>query len=166
MVKWETASEQNNTGFNVQRKADNGDWQTIAFIPSAANGGNNSAELSYQYKDVNNAKGISQYRIQQINWNGQSQWSDVRSVRGAEQTNKVIVYPNPSVNGKINILFDEASAAKNVMVSDMAGRVIKSYRNVTSSNLTIDNLEAGMYSIQVTELSTNATTLEKVVIRK
>ncbi|RYZ20205.1 MAG: hypothetical protein EOO16_17465, partial [Chitinophagaceae bacterium] len=50
-LNWTTATEINNRGFNVQRKQGNGDWQTIAFIPSAAAGGNSTGVLRYSHSD-------------------------------------------------------------------------------------------------------------------
>ncbi|MDB5195776.1 MAG: hypothetical protein JWP88_146, partial [Flaviaesturariibacter sp.] len=42
-LKWTTASESNNRGFNVQRLQGNGNWQTLGFVSSQAAGGNSSA---------------------------------------------------------------------------------------------------------------------------
>ncbi len=161
-IKWETASENNNKGFNVQRKT-KGVWENIAFVFSAAKDGNSNADLSYLYNDVNNTKGLSQYRIEQIDINSRTSYSDIRSIRGEGSSSNLLIYPNPTHDGKINVVFDD-QLAKNVVVRDMSGRMIKQFKNVIN-NLAIENMEIGMYSIQVTDIATAAVTVEKVIIK-
>lgn len=165
LVKWETASEQNNKGFHVQRRI-NGDWENIAFVFSAADNGNSSTPLAYSFNDLNSAKGISQYRILQVDLDGRGRASEIRSVRGEGLSKNLLVYPNPSLNGKVNVVFEESQAPRNVIISDMSGRVVKQYRNVTANNLLVENLETGVYSIQVTDLSSSEVSVEKVIIKK
>ncbi len=162
-IKWETASESNNKGFNVQRKT-KGEWENIAFVFSAAQDGNSNEDLSYSFNDLNNTKGLSQYRIEQRDIVNRTSYSDIRSVREEGSLSKLLVYPNPSSNGKINVVFDD-QLAKNVIVRDVSGRMIKQFKNVIN-NLPIENLESGIYSIQVTDISTSATSVEKVIIKK
>jgi hypothetical protein len=162
-LKWETASEQNNRGFNVQRNT-KGVWENIAFVFSAADGGNSSELLSYSFKDANSEKGVSQYRIQQVDMDGKASYSVIRSVNGLGQATRTIVYPNPSADGKVNVVFEDQSA-KAVVVSDMSGRVVRQYNGVVN-NLQVEGLESGMYSIQVTDLSSAETSVEKVLIKK
>ena len=115
---------------------------------------------------MNNEKGVSQYRILQFDFDGRAKASDVRSVRGEAMAAKLLVYPNPSIDGKVSVVFEEGNGARNVMVSDMSGRMIKQYRNVSTNNISIEGLETGVYSIQVIDLSTAAITVEKVIIKK
>ncbi|MDQ3681838.1 MAG: T9SS type A sorting domain-containing protein, partial [Bacteroidota bacterium] len=114
----------------------------------------------------NIAKGVTQYRIQQVDLDYRAAYTDVRSVRGEESSSKLLVFPNPSNDGKVKLLFENASALKNVAISDMSGRVVKQYKNVTGESLPIENLHSGMYSIQVTDLSTAVITVEKVLVKK
>ncbi|MBK5286128.1 MAG: hypothetical protein JJE25_12070, partial [Bacteroidia bacterium] len=43
LLKWETATEQNNSGFYIERNSSNGTWEQVAFVPSGAAGGNSSS---------------------------------------------------------------------------------------------------------------------------
>jgi hypothetical protein len=164
-VKWTTATEQNNKGFYIQRNS-KGSWENIALVFSAAPDGNSTSDLSYSFNDLNNEKGVCQYRILQFDFDGRAKASDVRSVRGEAMAAKLLVYPNPSMDGKVSVVFEEGNGARNVMVSDMSGRMIKQYRNVSTNNISIEGLETGVYSIQVIDLSTAAITVEKVIIKK
>ncbi len=141
-----------------------GTWENIAFVFSTADGGNSSSLLTYSYKDVNTNKGVSQYRIQQVDLGGQVHYSDVRSIRGEEQASNTIVYPNPSLDGRVNVVFED-QAAKQVTVSDMSGRIIRRYQSLVNT-LQVANLESGVYTIQITDLSSAAVTTEKVLITR
>jgi len=164
-IKFETLSESNNKGFYVQRNT-NGTWENIAFIFSKADNGNSGTPISYEYNDMNPIKGVSQYRLQQVDIDLRFRYSEIRMVRGEEQPAKHLLFPNPSNDGKINIVFDLKSGTRNVLVSDMSGRVVKSFRNVSAANLSIDNLENGVYSIQIIDLSTAVSSVEKVIIKR
>lgn len=164
-LTWETAMEENNRGFHVQRNID-GTWKNIGFVFSQANGGNSTSALSYSFSDVNTSRGISQYRLLQVDNDNKGRYSEVRSVRAENQLTKIMVYPNPSTTGNINVMFEDAGSIRDVIVSDVAGRVVKQYRNVNSNSLTIENLVDGYYTIQITNRTTAATTVEKVIIKK
>lgn len=164
-LTWETASEENNRGFHVQRNVD-GTWKNIGFVFSQAERGNSTSALSYSFNDANTSRGISQYRLLQVDHDNKGKYSEVRSVRGEEQLSKIMVYPNPSNTGNINVMFDDASSLRDVFVTDVAGRVVKQYRNVNTNLLTIENLVDGYYTIQITNRTTAATTVEKVIIKK
>ncbi|MDQ3846407.1 MAG: T9SS type A sorting domain-containing protein [Bacteroidota bacterium] len=165
ILKWETASEVNNRGFYVQRNTD-GSWKDITFVSSAAIGGNSSSLLAYQATDLNVTPGVSQYRIQQIDLDGKSRYSDVRVVRGDQQTAKLMVFPNPSNNGKVTVLFDDQTSVKDVMVSNMTGHIVKQWTGISNSNLTIEDLQNGIYTIQVINRTTATTMMEKFIIQK
>lgn len=164
LLKWETANEQNNRGFNVQRKI-SGEWKNIAFVFSLADNGNSNTTLAYEYKDLNTTNGVSQYQIQQVDYDGKTGYSEVRSIPGLKQNGVVMIYPNPGVNGKINLLFSQQNGVKDVIVNDMNGRIVKQYRQVTDNNLTIEGLLSGFYTIKITDRSTSVTTVEKVIIK-
>jgi len=164
IIKWETATETNNRGFNVQRN-DKGTWKNIAFAFTQANGGNSTSALSYQYTDLNTSKGLSQYRIQQVDMDGKATYSRICAVNGEASARSVIVYPNPSIDGKVNLLFEDNSE-RNVIISDMSGRVVKQFKGITNNELSVDLRQSGMYTIQITNLAAATITTEKVVVKK
>jgi hypothetical protein len=111
-------------------------------------------------------KGITQYRIRQVDIDGKYKYTEIRSVRGEGQLGKTIVYPNPSSDGRVNILFEDASATRNVTVTDMSGRLIKEYRGITNNNLTIENLPTGMFMIRIVVPETGEQVVNKVFVNK
>lgn len=165
LLKWETATEINNYGFALERNV-NGSWQEIAFVPSQATNGNSDQALVYTYNDLNNAKGISQYRIRQVDFDGKNKFSDIRSVRGDGQGGKLIVFPNPTQDGRINVVFEDANVTRDIALIDMSGRVVKQVRNISNNNITLDNLVSGMYTLRVVVPATGEQTVQKVVVNK
>jgi hypothetical protein len=163
-VKWQTASEQNNRGFYVQRNV-NGEWKDIAFVFTKADGGNSNEPLSYSYNDPNPLSSVSYYRVLQVDLDGRGKLSDIRIVKGLAEVSKLLMFPNPGSNGKINLLFQDEVAPKNVLIYDATGRAVKSFKNVLSANLTVDQLKPGVYSIQVINTTSQVVTSDKFIIK-
>jgi hypothetical protein len=163
-VQWQTASEQDVRGFNILRQTDENGWKVIQFVPSQAAGDYSSQLLSYQYLDAYLAKGISQYLIQEVNNSGKTTLSEVKVVRGEEQAAKLTIYPNPTTNGKAVVAFAKASI-RDVIVSDVSGRVVRQLKNITTSNAVIDQLSNGFYNMQVIDRSTNETTVVRLIVK-
>ena len=163
IVKWETASEQNNSGFAVERNV-NGSWSQVAFVPSQSVTGNSDELLSYQFDDLNTIKGITQYRIRQVDLDSKSKYSEVRSVRGEGQSGKMIVYPNPSTDGRVNVVFDDKEGNRNVVLLDMAGRTIRQWQNISTNTIYIDNLRPGIYSLRIVISATREQSFKKIVV--
>ena len=165
-LKWTTASESNNLGFEIQRLIGNSGWQKVAFVATQAQAGSSNSLLSYQYNDINNTKGISQYRIRQVDLDSRSRLSEIRAVRGEGQPGKTIVYPNPSNDGRVTVVFEDRNATRDISVMDMSGRIVKQLKGITNNNIQIDNLTPGIYSLRVVVVETGAQVVEKVVVNK
>ncbi|MBK6938273.1 MAG: T9SS type A sorting domain-containing protein [Chitinophagaceae bacterium] len=90
----------------------------------------------------------------------------VRSVRGIDQKGGIIVYPNPTNDGKVNVVFEDKNVTRDVSVVDMSGRIVKQMKNISDNNVIIDNLTTGMYTIRVFVPATGEQSVEKVVVNK
>jgi len=161
-LTWSTLTEQNSKGFYVQRNTGNG-WKDAGFVFSQTNDGYSSSSLTYEFKDVNSEKATTQYRILQVDNDGRGKYSDIRLVRGEAGSGKVVLYPNPTNNGKVSIAF-ESNGERDITVHDMSGRVVKQLSKVTNSNVVIDGLTSGFYTIQTLDRATNEVTREKLIV--
>jgi hypothetical protein len=166
LLRWETASEENSRGYYIERNLSNGVWQTLGFVTTKAMNGNSSSLLNYEYTDINNAKGITQYRLRQIDFDGKYAYSPIRSVRAGGQKGKTIVYPNPSGDGKVNVVFADVNTIRDVSLMDMNGRIIKQWKSISNNNIQIDNLTTGFYTIRIVDTETGEQTVEKIVVKK
>jgi hypothetical protein len=73
-LKWATATEINNHGFEVQRKSGESDFSTIGFVQGK---GTTTESQSYSYVDSRVEEGIYSYRLKQVDHDGSFAYSDV-----------------------------------------------------------------------------------------
>ncbi len=166
-LKWTTSMELNNRGFFIERKTGSSDnWETLGFVATQAIGGNSNDILHYSYNDLNPAKAITQYRLRQVDFDAKITYSAIRSVRGEGQLGKTIVYPNPSNNGVVNVVFEDAAVTRDIAVTDMSGRLIRQIRGINNNNITIGNLNPGMYTIRIVAIETGEQVVEKIIVNK
>jgi len=166
-LSWATASEQNNKGFYIERMSNVSDgWEEIGFVASTALNGTSSQQISYSYNDPNDSKTVTQYRLRQVDLDTKSKYSDVRTVLGMTQSKGLLVYPNPSENGTVNIVFSESNVIRDIAIVDMSGRTLKQMNGVVNNNIRIDNLQSGMYTLRVFVPATGEQMTEKLVVNK
>lgn len=162
-LQWTTNIESNNTGFEIQRSTDGGAYEKVGFVPTKATNGIGGITLNYQFQDANTAKGNSWYRIVQIDIDGTRTITPARGVRGMEELSTMTVYPNPGRSGNMNVLFG-SSATRNIVITDMQGKVMKQWNNYRNDNMVIDGLHAGVYMLVVVNKSTNERLVNKIVV--
>ncbi len=161
-LKWQTVTEINNRGFIVEKNT-NGTWEQVAFIASKAINGNSAEKLNYNYSDLNSNSGMTQYRLKQTDIDGNSKYSDVRAIQGLGKGSKIVLFPNPSNDGKVNIVFD-VTAERDVTIMDMTGRIVRQFRSYSSNSLQVTNLVAGMYTVRSTNNDNGSIAMDKFVI--
>jgi photosystem II stability/assembly factor-like uncharacterized protein len=91
---WQTSSETNNQGFEIQRSISN-QWSIIGFV----NGyGNSNTTHDYSYTDKNLNSGKYNYRLKQIDFNGNYEYYNLSSevvIGSPEKFELSQNYPNP-----------------------------------------------------------------------
>lgn len=94
VLNWQTATELNNSGYQIERKANNDNWIILGFVPGY---GNSSSPKLYSYVD-NNTAGSSrfQYRLKQIDTDGKFEYSNIIEVEILPASFELFQnYPNP-----------------------------------------------------------------------
>ena len=94
-LKWETATEINNYGFEVERKSALTDWNKIGFVEG--NGTSNSPKF-YSFSDKPTGTGKISYRLKQIDNDGMFEYSPTVEVLVDNLPNGFVLeqnYPNP-----------------------------------------------------------------------
>lgn len=135
-VNWETASEQNNDFFTIERSLDGYNFEFISQIKGA---GTSNELLSYEVIDENPFYGTSYYRLKQTDFNGDVNYSEIRIVSINDET-IVLIYPNPSTS-LVNISSNED--LNNIKITSTDGKLIWS-ENVLSE-LKIELVEGVYY---------------------
>jgi hypothetical protein len=164
-LKWTTTFEQSALGFAVEKNT-NGNWQEVGFVPSQAHNGSSLDEHYYDFSEFNTEKGISQYRIKEVDNGGKYKYSIIRAVYGMGQSGKTIVFPNPAIDGSVNVVFSDNRMARNISLIDLNGRVVRQWSNTTTNHIQIQNLNPGIYSLRVVVPESGDQTVERIVVAK
>ena len=129
-LKWQTATELDNAGWEIQRKAisnlglSNADWENAGFVKGA---GTSTSPQQYSFVDLNLTSGLYSYRLKQMDRNGTFSYShemqvDVNPAPKVFSLNQN--YPNP-FNPSTNIQFTLPTDGRVVLkVYDITGREV------------------------------------------
>ncbi len=130
-LKWSTVSEQNNKGFEIERKKsiEGSQWQTVTFVEGK---GTTNEQQNYTYADRNLQTGSYNYRLKQIDYNGNYQYYELNGIIevGIPKVFELSQnYPNPfNPSTKINYQLPKDAFVK-INVYDMTGRLISTLVN-------------------------------------
>ncbi len=138
LLEWETASEKNNQGFEIQASADGRDFQRVGFVETR--NGNSSSVQDYTYRDAQNSKtGLWYYRIKQTDTDGSVSYYGPKVIDFGRARNLVSVYPNPFTD-KFEIKVQAAAAAEaTITLHDLSGKLV--YSGTEKLNTGINHIE-------------------------
>lgn len=155
-LRWSTATEVNNRGFEVQRSTDGIHFSPIGFVNSLAPGGNSSDQLSYSFTDNAPAGSKQYYRLRQEDLAGAVRLSNIVLIRGGKPTGLTIdaLFPNPAKNDVNLQLSSPANDKVTILVTDMAGRnILQQVAGIGAGSntlvLDISSLQRGIYLLRI-----------------
>lgn len=132
-LDWQTASEENNLGFEIQRSINSQDWETIDFVIGK---GTSTLLSTYYFQDQYPVEGYNYYRLKQIDFDGASEYSEIRAVGIKQTALDITVFPNPTTDElHINLGQSSSPLSKNNRGS------IQLFNSLGKSILTIDATE-------------------------
>ncbi len=144
-LQWQTAIEQNNSGFEVYRSGNDKQFIRLTQLE-----GQNIASL-YTFVDKKPLNGVNYYRLIQVDRNGKTTELGEKVLNFDLSKTNVTVYPNPVVN-KANIVFQPGKYTV-LSVSSTEGKMLQK-RTLTAaqSELTIDlsYYPVGIYFVKLT----------------
>ena len=140
-LNWVTANEINNSGFRVERKIKNSsEWNEAGFVTG---NGTTTEQKNYIFADKKLAKNIYDYRLKQIDYNGNFEYFALSSEMTIGTPAKFEVsqnYPNPS-NPKTKIDYQIPFDGRvTVKIYDLTGREVVTIVNEVK--------EAGYYTAE------------------
>jgi hypothetical protein len=147
-LNWLTASETNNSYFEVLRSSNGIDFTTIVKIFGA---GNSTQKIQYNYIDLTPTSGVNYYQLVQYDKDGKQNDLGIRAVNVTFNLSELSVYPNP-VSEIINLSFD-AEVYQKLELIDLTGKIlINKAISKQESNISLDisKLAIGVYNIRLT----------------
>ncbi|MBL8007909.1 MAG: T9SS type A sorting domain-containing protein [Ignavibacteria bacterium] len=168
-LNWSTSEELNNSGFYIERSLVNSnEWTQAGFV---AGNGTTSEPVSYTFRDRNLASGKYNYRLKQIDFNGNYEYFNLSNeveVGVPEAFTLSQNYPNP-FNPSTKIGFDLPKDGNiKLYVYDNSGKQVSTIAEGfrTAGYYTVEfnasNLASGVYFYKL-EYSTNGQTFDKVM---
>lgn len=168
-LNWTTETELNNQGFEIQRRTENGEFNTIGHV---AGNGTTTERKQYSFVDGNLTEGKYYYRLKQVDFSGTYEFSNevsaevVAPVEFALQQN----FPNP-FNPTTTISFSLAEPTfVKLVVYNLLGEVIQTLKNETmnagSYNINFDasSIPSGMYIYKIETAQFNS--VRKMMLMK
>lgn len=150
-LTWATASEINNDYFLVQHSTDGARFDDLGMVPGAGTTGQPQA---YQWMHDRPAAGVNYYRLKQVDFDGQYEYSPIRVVDLREETRGPQWSIRPTVTSDMLYLIrqgeDTGTAVWTVMTP--AGRTAFSgtiAEGAENTPITVQSLPSGMYILRV-----------------
>lgn len=121
LVKWSTATEQNNDYFTVQRSTDGFIWDNIGTVNGA---GNSSQVNAYTFVDPQLLSATTYYRIRQTDYNGQHSYSSLSTLQPCGTTQASI--DAFSASGQVSVAVQTTFGSDySVQLFDTQGRLVR-----------------------------------------
>jgi hypothetical protein len=169
VLNWATATETNNSGFEVQRSTDKISYSNIGFV----NGHGTTAEpKSYSFTDNTVNSGAYYYRLKQIDYNGAFEYSNVIEVEVGAPDNFSLEqnYPNPF--NPSTVISYQMPVNENVVLKiyDVLGNevttLVNEFKEAGKYSIEFDasNLGSGIYFYTIT--AGNFTSTKKMTLIK
>ena len=136
LLTWQTASEVNNKGFEVERLNTSGSWDNIGFKTA-----NNKAS-TYTFTD-NAPLSTSYYRLRQMDNDGKETLSKVISIAAVDTHGRVYLHPNP-VSNVLTVEYTEGSLFQ---VINLLGQQVLVGK--TTQQIDVSSLAKGTYMLKV-----------------
>jgi len=156
-LKWTTASEINNSGFEIERSSDGMGFEKIAWQTGI---GNSQNENRYVFDDKNVLRNqIYYYRLRQIDLDGKFDFSNIVKAKILGEAN-IQISPNPTFDKiTVNVSDDLKNESLSIKIFDVLGRQVF-YKTVALKNKTSfqysfqnSNLAKGVYFLKIKYLN-------------
>jgi subtilisin family serine protease len=162
-LSWSTATETNNSGFQVERKLNgSNNWQSVSFISGK---GTTTERNNYIYQDNGLTVGKYSYRLKQVDFNGTFEYSKIveADISAPDEYTLYQNYPNPfnpstsleySLPEKAEVTISIYSSIGELVATLVNGTVEAGYHKVVFN---ASNLTSGTYIYQIKAIGSGRT---------
>ena len=155
-LRWATASETGNAGFDVQRRLETSPWSTVQRVAGA---GTTTKQTTYRFVDETLPYETASvaYRLCQVDVDGAESFSSTRSVEFArpDRIELLGTSPNPA-SGEITVRFavPQRLSSGQLTLFDMLGREVRAIAvengGSQKTTMSVRDLAPGVYVLRLT----------------
>lgn len=149
-LNWTTGSEINNDRFIIEKRLENGEFVSLDELDGA---GFSEVATYYEYKDRSQMAAVVYYRLQQIDFDGTADFSDIVEVHfDAFGAARYSVYPNPASDWITLEVLSERDQAHQYKMLDLRGKTVISgtlAADLGQTRIAVESLAAGTYILQI-----------------
>jgi PKD repeat protein len=158
LLTWQTASEKNNQGFEIERSSDGKVWETIGFVQ----GNGTTAEVSdYEFIDNLNHVGFENrhglyYRLKQVDFDGKYEHSNIVQLATSNSQPETRIFPNPATD-VISIEIDKPTF---IQIINSTGQILLEKQISNTEQLDVSHLSNGIYFLKTGQ------SMQQVIIQR
>jgi PKD repeat protein len=150
-LHWQTSSEENNKGFSIEKSTDGFNFNKIGFVKGA---GQSNSILSYSFQDHEASQDHLYYRLNQIDFNGDSHYSNIVYI-DQNQLNEKIFSIQYLLNNE-GILIEGSSKNMSLKIWNQGGQLIQSIELIEEINkVNLNHLPKGIYLLEMADKTGN-----------
>ncbi len=136
-------------------------WDIIEFVEGR---GTVNELNTYRFIDRSASQGVNYYRLQQLDFEGQSEFSKVISA-SIDRRHEIVTFPNP-VDNRI-IIVRKDSKEVNIQIYNTFGQVVCQKTQLMDTRLVLDvsMIENGNYFLNITNIKTGTTIYQEQIVK-
>jgi hypothetical protein len=149
VLSWTTATEQNNTGFDIEASEDGVRFEKIGFVK-----GNASTNLqhTYDFLDKTPLRDLTYYRLQQTYTDGTKKTSTILVIQKKANIKGLSVYPNPTAQSEISVEWTNP-IEDDILVVNATGQTIFQQKTASTKSdrllkIDISRWSSGVYFVK------------------
>jgi len=162
-VYWSTATETNNDYFLLESSPDGINFTEIGTF----NGAGNSNSMNYYSTKHNNPNDLEYYRLKQVDFDGQYEYSNIIAINSNKDIN-VNIYPNPAKDKLFFNLSTSNDDTYTIIYTNVLGSAYIEQIDITQDNnlyevKEFNKLSPGIYFVQILNGNSEVIKTKKIV---
>ncbi len=156
ILKWETASEENNNYFQIEHSHDGENFDVLDVVEGV---GNSVENIQYQYLHQFIRKDINYYRLKQVDFDGTYEYSETITIHSechGVSDEDFIIYPNPTIDEFSIEMKSLVEGQAEINIIDISGQILKHAsidlnEGITIKRVSLSDYPPGIYMVLLTD---------------
>lgn len=161
LLKWTTASENNNSYFEILRSSDRENFSSLGMVQGA---GNTSSLINYSFTDAGLSSGTYYYKLKQVDIDGKKSLSETIAIHVDNDASLVIIPSQVERGQALHIIYPSGSGYRSLVMADLSGKILIELNSINESVTTIETtgLSNGIYLVRI--YSGDEASIQKVLV--